>query len=121
MTPTQAPQDKNWKQTICVLCYVNCGVEVQTDGRSIRKVRGDRANGKSHGYACQKAQRLAYYGPQAHRLTHPLKRRPDGSGHDEITWEQALNSQERLGPDKVEWDGKFEPHALAQPGKTRFV
>jgi hypothetical protein len=39
----------------------------------------------------------------------------------QITWEQALNSQERLGPDKVEWDGKFEPTALAQPGKTRFA
>jgi myo-inositol 2-dehydrogenase / D-chiro-inositol 1-dehydrogenase len=39
----------------------------------------------------------------------------------QITWEQALNSQERLGPDKVEWDGKFEPSPLAQPGKTRFI
>jgi predicted dehydrogenase len=39
----------------------------------------------------------------------------------QITYEQALNSQERLGPDKVEWDGKFEPQALAQPGKTRFI
>jgi predicted dehydrogenase len=39
----------------------------------------------------------------------------------QITYEQALNSQERLGPDKLEWNGKFEPSPLAQPGKTRFV
>ena len=39
----------------------------------------------------------------------------------QITYEQALNSQERLGPDKLEWDGKFEPTPLAQPGKTRFI
>jgi len=39
----------------------------------------------------------------------------------QITYEQALNSQERLGPDKLEWDGKFEPSPLAQPGKTRFI
>jgi predicted dehydrogenase len=39
----------------------------------------------------------------------------------QITWEQALNSQEKLGPATVEWNGKFEPSPLAQPGKTRFI
>lgn len=39
----------------------------------------------------------------------------------QITWDQALNSQERLGPEKVEWDGKFEPAPMALPGRTRFI
>jgi anaerobic selenocysteine-containing dehydrogenase len=91
MPTTPSTSDNDWQQTICVLCYVNCGVEVQTEGRTIRKVRGDRANDKSRGYACQKAQRLAYYGTRSQRLTRPLKRRADGSGHDEISWEQALS------------------------------
>lgn len=39
----------------------------------------------------------------------------------QITWEQALNSQERLGPEKVVWDGKFEPAPMALPGRTRFI
>jgi anaerobic selenocysteine-containing dehydrogenase len=91
MPTIPSPPDNDWKQTICVLCYVNCGVEVQTEGRTIRKVRGDRVNEKSRGYACQKAQRLAYYGTPSQRLTRPLKRRADGSGHDEIGWEQALS------------------------------
>src|SRR5436853_48174 len=90
MSDTKLPSDPDWKQTMCVLCYVNCGVEVQTEGRTIRKVRGDKANRKSHGYACQKAQRLTYYGNQPHRLTSPLKRRADGSGHDEIGWDEAF-------------------------------
>jgi anaerobic selenocysteine-containing dehydrogenase len=81
---------KDWKQTMCVLCYVNCGVEVLTEGRNITRVRGDKANKKSHGYVCQKAQRLTFYGNSTQRLTSPLKRRADGSGHDEISWEQAL-------------------------------
>lgn len=107
MTTAQATPDKDWKQTICVLCYVNCGVEVQTEGRTIKKVRGDRANGKSHGYACQKAQRLAYYGTQPHRLTMPLKRRGDGSGHEEISWEQAFAEiGERLLAAKAEHGGE---------------
>lgn len=39
----------------------------------------------------------------------------------QITWEMAMNSQEVLGPPKVEWDGKFEPAPTALPGKTRFI
>ncbi len=39
----------------------------------------------------------------------------------QITWEQALNSQERLGPDKLDWNGKFETPPPALPGKTRFA
>jgi predicted molibdopterin-dependent oxidoreductase YjgC len=30
-----------WRQTACNLCYINCGVEVITEGRRIVKVRGD--------------------------------------------------------------------------------
>ena len=106
MPDTQAPHDNDWKQTICVLCYVNCGVEVQTKGRSIEKVRGDRADAKSRGYACQKAQRLEYYGTQPHRLTRPLKRRADGSGHDAISWEQAFSEiGQRLLAAKAEHGG----------------
>ena len=38
----------------------------------------------------------------------------------EITWEQALNSQEKLVPDDIDWDTKIDVPPLAQPGKTRF-
>ena len=31
-----------WKKTSCVLCGVNCGLEVMTEGSRITKVRGDR-------------------------------------------------------------------------------
>jgi anaerobic selenocysteine-containing dehydrogenase len=90
MSTTENQAVKNWQQTMCVLCYVNCGVEVLTEGRNITRVRGDKANQKSHGYVCQKAQRLTYYGTSSQRLTSPLKRRADGSGHDPISWEQAF-------------------------------
>ncbi len=81
--------DQSWKQTACILCYVNCGLEVTTEGRRFVKVRGDRANTRSDGYLCQKAQRLQWYGDHADRLTTPLRRRPDGT-HEPISWETAF-------------------------------
>ncbi|MBM3793127.1 MAG: Gfo/Idh/MocA family oxidoreductase [Acidobacteria bacterium] len=39
----------------------------------------------------------------------------------QITWEQALGSQEQLFPDNLKWDGSFEPPPLARPGITKFV
>jgi len=39
----------------------------------------------------------------------------------EITWEQALNSQERLVPEKLEWNMKLEAPPMAMPGVTKFV
>ena len=39
----------------------------------------------------------------------------------EITWEMALNSQERLVPEKIDLGASFEAPPLAVPGKTAFV
>ena len=63
-----------WKQTACILCYVNCGVELGVEGRRIVRVRGDKAHPRSRGYLCQKAQRLHFYGEHADRLRTPLRR-----------------------------------------------
>ena len=42
------------------------------------RVRGDDAHPASRGYACEKASRIDYYQNGPHRLTRPLRRRPDG-------------------------------------------
>lgn len=39
----------------------------------------------------------------------------------EITWEQALNSQWKLVPDNLTWDMKLPIEPMAVPGKTKFV
>lgn len=39
----------------------------------------------------------------------------------EITWEQALNSQENLFPEKLDWNGQHEVPPIALPGKKKFV
>ncbi|MGI8962348.1 MAG: Gfo/Idh/MocA family protein [Bryobacteraceae bacterium] len=38
----------------------------------------------------------------------------------EVTWDQALNSQERLFPDHLTWDGTLPVPPRAQPGITKF-
>jgi anaerobic selenocysteine-containing dehydrogenase len=79
----------DWRQTACILCSVNCGVEVQTDGRHITRIRGDRSHPGSKGYACEKAQRLDYYQSSPHRLQAPLRRRPDGT-FEAVDWDTAI-------------------------------
>jgi myo-inositol 2-dehydrogenase / D-chiro-inositol 1-dehydrogenase len=39
----------------------------------------------------------------------------------EITWEQAMNSQEKLVPDPLDWNMKLEVPAIAMPGVTKWV
>ena len=38
-----------------------------------------------------------------------------------VTWEQALNSQERLVPEHLDWNGKLDVKPIAQPGITKLV
>ena len=50
-----------WKPTACILCSLNCGIEVEVKDRQMLRVRGDKKHPLSEGYLCQKAQRLNFY------------------------------------------------------------
>jgi formate dehydrogenase len=78
-----------WHKTACVLCSNNCGVEVRLDGRSITRVRGNKAHVASKGYTCEKALRIDHYQNARSRLTSPMKRTADGS-YVEIDWDTAI-------------------------------
>jgi hypothetical protein len=39
----------------------------------------------------------------------------------EITWEQALNSQEKLVPNNLDWKMKLDIPPMAMPGVTKIV
>jgi anaerobic selenocysteine-containing dehydrogenase len=79
----------DWKQTACILCECNCGIEVQLDGRRLARIRGDKAHPASQGYTCNKAMRLDHYQNGRHRLQSPLRRCPDGT-FEEIGWKEAV-------------------------------
>jgi len=87
-----ASANPEWKKTACILCSVNCGIEVQTGGennRRIVKIRGDDDHPVSRGYLCEKSQRMDYYQNGADRLSSPMRRRPDGS-YEAIDWDTAI-------------------------------
>ncbi|MEA2124436.1 MAG: hypothetical protein QOI80_1218, partial [Solirubrobacteraceae bacterium] len=79
-----------WQPTACILCECNCGIEVELDDRTLARIRGDRAHPGSQGYTCNKAMRLDHYQNGPHRLTSPLRRRPDGT-FEEIDWDTAIS------------------------------
>ena len=39
----------------------------------------------------------------------------------QITWERMMNSQERLGPEKLAWDTPIETPPVAVPGVTKLL
>ncbi|KKW64876.1 molybdopterin oxidoreductase [Mycolicibacterium elephantis] len=107
-----ATSREQWQPTACILCECNCGIVVQLDGRSLTKIRGDKAHPASQGYTCNKALRLDHYQNNRGRLTSPLRRRPDGE-YEEIDWDTAISEiaagfkdiAERFGGDKIFYYG----------------
>jgi anaerobic selenocysteine-containing dehydrogenase len=86
MSALQTPE---WKKTACIICSLNCGLEVQTEGGRITKTRGDKDHPISQGYVCEKSQRMDYYQKGGDRISSPKRRRPDGS-YEDIDWSTAI-------------------------------
>ena len=76
--------------TACILCSRNCGIEVDVEDGHLVKIRGDEKSPISAGYLCQKAARLDYYQNHDERLTHPLRKKPDGT-FERVSWDTALS------------------------------
>ncbi|MBU1902066.1 MAG: molybdopterin-dependent oxidoreductase [Proteobacteria bacterium] len=79
----------DWKKTSCVLCANLCGLEVRVENNRIVKVRGDKDNPRSEGYACRKGLNIKHYQHHADRLMHPLKK--VGDTFERISWDQAID------------------------------
>ena len=110
-----AALDPQWHKTACILCSLNCGIEVQIGGpggRHLAKIKGDRDHPVSRGYFCEKAQRLDFYQTAGDRLDTPLRRRPDGT-FEAIDWDTAVREvaakftdiKTRYGGDKILYYG----------------
>ncbi len=84
------PASPQWRTTACILCPMNCGLQVQVEDGRLTKIRGDKKHPFSRGYHCQKALRLDFYQNAGSRIKAPLRRREDGS-FEEISWEVAIN------------------------------
>jgi anaerobic selenocysteine-containing dehydrogenase len=78
---------EDWRKTGCILCSQNCGLEILIENGRMVKVRPDRDNPRSKGYACRKGMKILNYQYPNGRLTSPLKR--VGEGFQAISWDQA--------------------------------
>jgi anaerobic selenocysteine-containing dehydrogenase len=91
----------------CPLCEASCGIVVDTDGDTIRSIRGDEDDPLSRGYICPKAAALADLHDDPDRLRTPLVR--EGTRWHEASWDEALNraaaglvrTRKVYGPDAV--------------------
>lgn len=80
---------EQWQKTGCVLCAQNCGLEVLVEDGRMVKVRPDKDNPRSQGYACRKGLNVIYHQYPKDRLTEPLKRVSDR--FEPISWDQATD------------------------------
>ncbi len=78
-----------WHKTGCVLCAQNCGLEVMVENNRMVRVRPDKSNPRSQGYACRKGLNIIYHQYPKGRLTTPLKR--VGKTFEPISWDQAMD------------------------------
>ncbi len=77
-----------WHKTGCVLCAQNCGLEVRVEGGRMVRVRPDKENPRSRGYACRKGLNVLAHQYPKERLSQPLKR--VGSDFTPIPWARAI-------------------------------
>jgi anaerobic selenocysteine-containing dehydrogenase len=91
----------------CVLCEALCGLEVEHDGTTVQRIRGDAQDPFSRGHVCPKGVALAELQNDPDRVRQPLRK--VGDGFEPIGWDEALALagrriaaiQERHGRDAV--------------------
>jgi anaerobic selenocysteine-containing dehydrogenase len=88
----------------CPLCEATCGLELQLEGDSVTRVRGDREDVFSHGFICPKGGSLKALHEDPDRLRAPLVRR-DGE-LVEATWDEAFAEIDRRLPPLLEQHGR---------------
>jgi anaerobic selenocysteine-containing dehydrogenase len=100
-----------WHKTGCVLCAQNCGLEIRVENGRMVRVRPDRDNPRSQGYACRKGLNVLYHQYAKDRLTQPLKR--EGDDFVPIPWARAIQEIAERTRELVERHG---PRCLAYMG-----
>src|SRR3954451_15080368 len=79
------------KITFCRICEAHCGMVATVEDGRVVKLRPDRDHPLSKGYACPKGIAMLDVQNDPDRVTHPLRRRADGSGFDRVSWTEALD------------------------------
>ncbi len=103
-----------WLNSVCNMCFNNCGIKVHRINGTVVKVEGDPDNPQNMGKLCAKGNSamMSLYDPN--RVLKPLKRtNPNkGIGVDpqwaEISWEEAI----QIVSDRLKQVKEKEPRGL---------
>ena len=76
------------KYRICPLCEATCGLELETEGRKVVAVRGDKQDAFSEGYLCPKGVAIQDLDTDPDHLHKPMIR--EGNTWREATWDEAF-------------------------------
>lgn len=108
-------------KTFCRICEANCGMVATVEDGVLTKLRPDADHPLSQGAACPKGIAMTEVHGDPDRLLHPLKRRADGSGHDRVSWEEALDDiGRRLGAIKAAHGGGAIGWYMGNPGAFSY-
>ncbi len=96
--------------TYCRICEPLCGLVATVEDGEVVQLRPDRDHPLSRGFACPKGIAMTAVQNDPDRVTHPLRRLPDGT-FSQTTWDQALDDiaarlkpiLERGGGEAVGW------------------
>ena len=97
-----------WQKTGCGLCLQSCGLEVMVEDNRITKVRPDKDNLRSRGYACRKGLKISHLQHHSQRLTEPLKK--TAGGFEPLSWDTALDEISRKLTETL---AQYGPESLA--------
>ncbi|MCY2966039.1 MAG: molybdopterin-dependent oxidoreductase [Planctomycetota bacterium] len=110
--------DLTWSKAPCRFCGVGCGVEVGVHDNKVVAVRGDELSPVNKGLLCAKGYHLPgiLYGKD--RLLHPLKRKADGRGWEQVSWDAALDLIAQKFQETLDQHG---PEAVAMYGSGQWT
>jgi len=92
-----APEDLDYRPTMCPYCGVGCGLLVQIRDGRVTKVKGDPDHPASLGDLCAKAVHLPPVLRAPDRLLYPSVRRRRDAPLERAPWELAI----RFAADRV--------------------
>jgi len=78
----------------CPLCEAMCGLEIETEGEQVVRIRGDRDDVWSKGFLCPKGASLGQLHHDPDRLRVPMVR--EGDEWREVGWDEAFTRCEEL-------------------------
>ncbi len=77
------------KVTFCRICEAHCGMVASVENGVVTKLRPDKDHPLSQGEACPKGIAMTDVQNDPDRVTHPLRRREDGT-FERVSWDEAI-------------------------------